>query len=312
MCSSISVLLKVVSFLDLGSTCFVRAGFCSSCITQMCESCSRNRHQWQVHCHHLCRPGLLPLQGLWLLLSINILLIPKRVDLEILYCLHMLIHYHMWSSKGTWWTSFRMAFSAAGFALLLACWDLSLTCFLDFLFRACDWLFVYFVLCPDCLIHDTAAEACRSANLCWWKSWDTLVWGSVAMSRLSSQWSSLSCKSSSITLENDDVVKISWNSKFAGTKDWSIIFHFWNVLNKATNPMLWLVGFGHLGLPETIASSSSIIVWPWRIFLCFDLGFVGQAAVVEVSSYQMELPGSFHPKVGATIPTLFKGRISFV
>ncbi len=107
-------------------------------------------------------------------------------------------------------------------------------------------------------------------------------------------------------------VKISRNSKFAGTKDWSIIFHFWNVLNKATNPMLWQVGFGHLGLPETIASSSSIIVWPWGIFLCFDLGFVGQAAVVEVSSYQMELPGSFHPKVGATIPTLFKGRISFV
>lgn len=76
--------------------------------------------------------------------------------------------------------------------------------------------------------------------------------------------------------------------------------------------MLWQVGFGHLGLPETIASSSSIIVWRWRIFLCFDLGFVGQAAVVEVSSYQMELPGSFHPKVGATIPTLFEGRISFV
>jgi hypothetical protein len=76
--------------------------------------------------------------------------------------------------------------------------------------------------------------------------------------------------------------------------------------------MLWQVGFGHLGLPEPIASSSSILVWRWRIFLCFDLGFVGQAAVVEVSSYQMELPGSFHPKVGATIPTLFKGRISFV
>jgi hypothetical protein len=74
------------------------------------------------------------------------------------------------------------------------------------------------VLCPDCLIHDTAAEACRSANLCWWKSWDTLVWGSVAMSRLSSQWSSLSCKSSSITLENDDDVKISQNSKSVAQK----------------------------------------------------------------------------------------------
>jgi hypothetical protein len=47
-------------------------------------------------------------------------------------------------------------------------------------------------------------------------------------------------------------VKISRNSKFAGTKYWSIIFHFWNVLNKATNPMLWQVGFGHLGLPEKL------------------------------------------------------------
>jgi hypothetical protein len=59
----------------------------------------------------------------------------------------MLIHYRMWLSKGTWWTSFRMAFSAAGFALLLACWDLSLTCFLGFSVL-CMWLTV----CLFCVV----------------------------------------------------------------------------------------------------------------------------------------------------------------
>jgi len=35
---------------------------------------SHNMHQWQVYCHHICWPGLLQLEGLWVSLSINIML----------------------------------------------------------------------------------------------------------------------------------------------------------------------------------------------------------------------------------------------
>ncbi len=102
--------------------------------------------------------------------------------------------------------------------------------------------------------------------------------------------------------QNQSKLKVCWHKR--------LINHF-SLLKcpqQSHKSMLWQVGFGHLGLPETIASSSSIIVWRWKSFFALIWVLLGRQQWWRWAATKWNFLGPFIPRLEPQFQLCSKGE----